>query len=144
MLRDKRKNVLAREPSVIDRMIAECVQLKAEVVSEDERESGRRRILNFGHTIGHAIEAETGYTRFLHGEAVAMGMKGAVYLALSNDKISASDAASILGLIEQYGPVPAADGISAESLLRRLISDILCCRQESDRRKSLAVWSNSP
>jgi 3-dehydroquinate synthase len=123
MLRDRREDVLARSPNVVDRLISECVQLKAEVVSEDEREAGRRRILNFGHTIGHAIEAETGYTRFLHGEAVAMGMKGATYLSLASGKISASDAASVLGLIEQYGPTPDADGISAESVFDRLIHD---------------------
>ncbi len=122
-LRDRRAAVLAQEPGVLDRIIAESVQLKAEVVSEDERETGRRRILNFGHTIGHAIEAETSYTRFLHGEAVAMGMKGAVYLSLANEKISASDAAAVLGLIEQYGPLPDADGISPESLFERLASD---------------------
>ncbi len=123
LLRDSREGVLARDPSLVVRLIAESVQLKAEVVSEDERETGRRRILNFGHTIGHAIEAETGYSRFLHGETVAMGMKGATYLALSNEKIGASDAASILGLIEQYGPVPSAEGISAHRLFDRLASD---------------------
>jgi 3-dehydroquinate synthase len=122
-LRDHREQVLAREPATVDRLITECVQIKAEVVSEDERESGRRRILNFGHTIGHAIEAETGYSRFLHGEAVALGMKGAVYLALSAGKIGASEGASILGMIEQYGPVPSTEGISGERIFERLVSD---------------------
>ena len=55
-------------------MIAELHRVKAEVVSRDEREGGERRILNFGHTIGHALEAETNYRRFLHGEAVGWGM----------------------------------------------------------------------
>ena len=70
--------MLAREPDAVDRIIAESVGIKAEVVSADEREGGLRRILNFGHTFGHALEAETGYTRFLHGEAVAFGMRAAV------------------------------------------------------------------
>jgi 3-dehydroquinate synthase len=62
-------------------IVARCAAIKAEVVSKDERESGLRQILNYGHTIGHAIEAATGYTRFLHGEAVAVGMTGAALMA---------------------------------------------------------------
>ena len=69
--------MLAREPEAIDRIIAESVRIKAEVVSADEREGDLRRILNFGHTFGHALEAETAYPRFLHGEAVAWGMRAA-------------------------------------------------------------------
>ena len=68
--------------------------MKAEVVSSDEREGDLRRILNFGHTFGHALEAETEYTRFLHGEAVAWGMRAAVYLAESRRAISGRRRAS--------------------------------------------------
>ena len=75
--------MVAREPAVVDEIIAESVRIKAEVVSADEREGGMRKILNFGHTFGHALEAETGYSRFLHGEAVAFGMQAAVHLAES-------------------------------------------------------------
>jgi len=73
--------VLARQPEVVERLISECVRIKAEVVSADERESGLRMILNLGHTVGHALEAETGYTRFLHGEAVSFGMRAVTLLA---------------------------------------------------------------
>src|SRR6202041_1732038 len=73
--------VLAREPGIVDRMIASAVRIKAEVVSADEREGDLRRILNFGHTVGHALEAETHYERFLHGEAVAFGMRAASFIA---------------------------------------------------------------
>ena len=66
---------------MVDRMIADSVRIKAEVVSGDEKEGDLRRILNFGHTFGHALEAETDYSRFLHGEAVAWGMKAAALLA---------------------------------------------------------------
>ena len=59
----------------------DSVRMKAEVVSADEREGDLRRILNFGHTFGHALEAETAYARFLHGEAVAFGMRAAAHLA---------------------------------------------------------------
>ena len=73
-----RRAVLAREPATVDRIIAAAVRIKAEVVSADEREGDLRRILNFGHTVGHALEAETRYERFLHGEAVAFGMRAAI------------------------------------------------------------------
>ena len=66
---------------MLDRIIAESVRIKAEVVSADEKEGDLRRILNFGHTVGHALEAETRYQRFLHGEAVAFGMNAATELA---------------------------------------------------------------
>lgn len=65
--------LLAREPEVLEEVVARCCRIKAEVVAEDETESGRRAILNFGHTIGHALEAISGYGRLLHGEAIAIG-----------------------------------------------------------------------
>jgi 3-dehydroquinate synthase len=123
MLAESTAEVLARAPEAIDHLIAESVRIKAEVVSADERESGLRRILNFGHTIGHALEAETGYQRFLHGEAVAFGMRAAVYLAESTGHLSAEASVDILDVIERYGPIPSLEGISAEGLFQRLTSD---------------------
>ena len=76
-----RRRVFAQEPATVDRIIADAVRIKAEVVTADEREGDLRRILNFGHTVGHALEAETQYERFLHGEAVAFGMHAATALA---------------------------------------------------------------
>ncbi len=66
--------VLALDTAVLQHVVRRCCELKAQVVERDERESGERAVLNFGHTIGHALESVTGYTRFLHGEAVAIGM----------------------------------------------------------------------
>jgi 3-dehydroquinate synthase len=117
------KDVLARRPEAVDRIIAESVRMKAEVVSGDEREADLRRILNFGHTFGHALEAETGYTRFLHGEAVAWGMRAAVHLAQHTGHLSAEDAVDILALLDLYGPIPPLHGISADRLLGRLVHD---------------------
>src|SRR5215470_9909525 len=97
--------------------------MKAEVVSADEREGDLRRILDFGHTFGHALEVETGYTRFLHGEAVAWGMRAAVYLAELTGYLSAEDSVDILETIRLYGPIPPLDGILAENLLARLVHD---------------------
>ncbi|MBZ5727545.1 MAG: 3-dehydroquinate synthase [Acidobacteriia bacterium] len=118
-----RDDVLARRPDAVDRIIADAVRMKAEVVSADEREGDVRRMLNFGHTFGHALEAETGYTRFLHGEAVAWGMRAAVHLAQTTGHLSAEDAVDILELLRLYGPIPPLGGIDPGSLLARLVHD---------------------
>jgi 3-dehydroquinate synthase len=115
--------VLAREPEAVDRIIADSVRMKAEVVSSDEKEGDLRRILNFGHTFGHALEAETGYTRLLHGEAVAWGMRAAVYLGEMTGHLSAEDSVEILDIIQLYGGHPPLDGIRAENLAARLVHD---------------------
>jgi len=115
--------VLARNPEAVDRIIADSVRMKCEVVSADEREGDLRRILNLGHTFGHALEAETRYCRFLHGEAVAFGMRAAARLGESAGRLSADDAGRMLELIRRYGPIPSLEGIAAERLLARLVHD---------------------
>jgi len=70
-----------REPDLLGEVVERCVRLKAYVVERDEREQGLRRVLNFGHTVGHALEKVTGYSRLLHGEAVAIGMVVAARLS---------------------------------------------------------------
>jgi len=115
--------VLARKPEAVDHIIAESVRMKCEVVSTDEREGDLRRILNFGHTFGHALESETGYTRFLHGEAVAWGMRAAIFLGEMTGHVSAEDSVEMLETIAGYGPIPPVDGIQPENLLARLVHD---------------------
>jgi 3-dehydroquinate synthase len=115
--------VLAQEPATLERIIAAAVRIKAEVVTADEREGDLRRILNFGHTFGHALEAETRYERFLHGEAVAWGMRAATILAEKTGRLNASDAASIHAVVAKYGPIPELDGIEPTHLAARLRSD---------------------
>jgi 3-dehydroquinate synthase len=121
LLDEQMPAVLAQDPHVVERIIADAVRIKCEVVTADEREGGLRRILNFGHTVGHALEAETRYSRFLHGEAVAFGMRAATVLAerVANLK----DGREIDRVIAKYGPIPALDGITAQSLAKRLVSD---------------------
>ena len=119
----ERDAILCHTPEAVDRIIADSVRVKAEVVTADERESDLRRILNFGHTFGHALEAETAYTRFLHGEAVAFGMRAAVYLAQVTGHLSAEDSVDILQAIEDYGPIPPLAGVSGGNLLARLAHD---------------------
>lgn len=82
--------------------IRECVKIKADVVSRDEREEGVRAVLNYGHTFGHVIENETKYTKYLHGEAVSIGMVMANELANELDLLSVNDVQRIKQLLEQY------------------------------------------
>jgi 3-dehydroquinate synthase len=123
LLASRRDQVLQRTPEVVDELITESVRIKADVVSADEKESDLRRILNFGHTLGHALEAETGYGRFLHGEAVSFGMRAAVNLAESAGVLGDAEGASMRRLIDDYGPIPSLSGIRAEALLARVGND---------------------
>jgi 3-dehydroquinate synthase len=113
---------LRRDPAKLERVIAESVKMKAKVVSADERESGLRRVLNFGHTVGHALEAVTGYRRFLHGEAVAWGMIAATKIAAALDKIDAGSAQRITEAVLGLGPLPRVEA-RGRAILRLLQSD---------------------
>ena len=109
--------VFAREPAVLHPIIAESCRIKADVVGRDELEHGPRRVLNFGHTVGHALEAMTRYRRFLHGEAVALGMLVAAELAVARGALSADDRARLARAIAQMGPLPALADLSAAAAL---------------------------
>lgn len=115
--------VLARSPELLDRIITAAVKIKVDIVNADERESNVRRFLNFGHTVGHAIEAETGYKRFLHGEAIAWGMLAATKLSEICHNISSEDAARIYSTVKRYGPVPPVNDIDPNRLIARLAKD---------------------
>jgi 3-dehydroquinate synthase len=121
-LQQERKAVLQREPKALEWLIAECVQVKADVVGADERERGLRRILNFGHTIGHALEVETAYRRFRHGEAVAWGMIAASSIAAAMGRLDPATAERITATVLAYGPLPSVE-VSGHALVRRLAAD---------------------
>jgi 3-dehydroquinate synthase len=123
LLEQQRDEVLALAPAVTDELIAAAVRIKAEVVTADEREGDLRRILNFGHTIGHAIEAETAYVRLLHGEAVGWGMLAATRLAELTGTLKGKEADRIARVICSYGPLPAINDLHPDRLLARLSSD---------------------
>jgi 3-dehydroquinate synthase len=122
-LEQRRAEALAGDPSVNESIIAAAVRIKAEVVSADEREGDLRRILNFGHTVGHALEAETRYASLLHGEAVAFGMIAATLLASRVAGLAEDEADRIVRVIDSYGPIPDVAGIDPERLYARLQSD---------------------
>jgi 3-dehydroquinate synthase len=115
--------LVRRDPRALDFTIPRCVRIKASVVSRDEREASLRKILNFGHTLGHALEAATGYRRFRHGEAVAWGMMAAARLGVTTGRTSESDARRIIRLVARVGPLPAVGGIGAGTLRRMAASD---------------------
>lgn len=101
-LAENRPAILGLDPAVVVPMIRRCCEMKASVVERDEREGGLRRILNFGHTIGHAVEAASGY-QLIHGFAVAIGMRAVADLAVRCGVADPATAASIRGLLQQYG-----------------------------------------
>jgi 3-dehydroquinate synthase len=109
--------IFARDADVVTEMVAESCRIKARIVSADERESGLRRVLNFGHTIGHALEAVTRYRRYRHGEAVAYGMLAALALGSARGVTPLAVRDQVSALITQLGPLPpVADLVSREVL----------------------------
>lgn len=102
-LEQRRNEILKLNREALKYIIKRSCEIKAEIVSKDERESGLRSILNYGHTIGHAIETVTGYKRFLHGEAVAIGMYIEARLAQMLNLIDNSEVLRIKSLIDSYG-----------------------------------------
>jgi 3-dehydroquinate synthase len=98
--------VLGRDPKALEKVIAASIRMKAGVVNRDERENGLRMILNFGHTVGHALEQATSYRVLLHGEAVAWGMIAALYLARDRGTITAGQFERLERLVHLYGPLP--------------------------------------
>ena len=92
-----------REPAALEKMVARCCAIKADVVAQDEREAGARAVLNFGHTLGHALEKATGYSGLLHGEAVALGMPFALAWSIEAKGFSPKDAGRVIFLLHKFG-----------------------------------------
>ncbi len=95
--------LVARDPAALAHVVKRCCEIKAWVVGQDERESGLRAILNFGHTFGHAIEAGLGYGQWLHGEAVACGMVMAAHLSQRLGLVDAFFVNRLIRLIQKAG-----------------------------------------
>jgi 3-dehydroquinate synthase len=117
------KAVFARDPAVLVPAIVESCRIKADVVSKDEREGGLRRILNYGHTVGHALEAVTKYRRFRHGEAIAYGMLAAADLAVARGLLAAGDRQALAQLITQLGPLPPVADLPITEVLEAVRRD---------------------
>ena len=115
--------IFAREPAALMPIIAESCTIKARVVEQDERESGPRRALNFGHTAGHALEAVTKYRRFRHGEAVAYGMLIAADLAVRRGALPSEARDALAALITRMGPLPPLSDLPAAQVLEAVARD---------------------
>ena len=116
--------ILARNLELLETVVARSLALKAAVVSADEREDGLRKTLNFGHTIGHAIEASAGYGNYFHGEVVAIGMAAAARLSSAYSGFSADDASRLQRLLERAGlPIAMPPNWRSEEFLRALSLD---------------------
>ena len=122
-LEEKIERLVARERAALDFAIVRCIQAKASVVSRDERESGLREILNFGHTFAHAFETATNYRTYLHGEAVGWGMIAAARLAVGAGLLAAAQAARIEALVRRVGTLPALPAQKPERLIAIMGSD---------------------
>lgn len=115
--------LMQRDRDALGLLIPRNVQIKARVVSRDERESGLREILNFGHTFAHALESVTHYRRYQHGEAVAWGMMAAAFLGHELHLTSAEDVSRIVSLIARLGPLPPWPSVSPTALVKAMRSD---------------------
>lgn len=118
----KAETILRRDRKAVERIIVDSVRVKAAVVAADEKESDLRRILNFGHTVGHALESATRYGHFLHGEAVGWGMIAASSIARDAGVCEDDTAAGIRSAVLAYGPLPPVP-CSADDVLTRLSAD---------------------
>jgi len=101
-LRENKEKIMAHNTLALEELIKYCCELKASVVNKDEREAGLRAILNFGHTIGHAIEKSYNYTNVNHGEAVAIGMRGAFFIARKKGLVDNEYSQKCIDLLEYY------------------------------------------
>jgi 3-dehydroquinate synthase len=113
---------MARDTSVLEEMVVESIRIKAEVVEKDERESGLRSILNYGHTVGHAVEAVSGF-RLKHGYTVAIGMMAAARISSRMGMLEESDTARLEDVIRKAGlPVTMPD-LDIEEVMQAMKHD---------------------
>jgi 3-dehydroquinate synthase len=122
-MRDTLPAIFARDSAALAPLVAESCRIKARVVSADERESGLRRILNFGHTVGHALEAATKYKRFRHGEAIGYGMLAALAIGVARGITPKSLGEEVDALITRLGPLPPVADIPASEVLTAITRD---------------------
>jgi len=115
--------VFDHDSTIATSIVSDCCRIKADVVMSDEREAGPRRVLNFGHTVGHALEAVTRYRRFLHGEAVAYGMLAAAHISAARGLFPSDDHAQLRDLIVRMGPLPAVADLRTRDLIAAIERD---------------------
>jgi 3-dehydroquinate synthase len=122
-LEQNMEKLLRKDRDALEYLIPRCVEIKADVVSRDERESGLREILNFGHTFGHALESVTKYRRYLHGEAVAWGMIAAALVGRELGITRNDDVSRVVSLIRRIGKMPDWPRVGPKILIAAMLSD---------------------
>jgi 3-dehydroquinate synthase len=115
--------VLNRNLSTMTAIVRRCTRIKAEIVARDEQEAGTRRVLNFGHTIGHALETATGYQRFRHGFCISVGMVAETLLALKMELIESPTLERLEKLLDRLGLPRAADDIDIDRIMNAMTQD---------------------
>jgi 3-dehydroquinate synthetase len=115
--------LLARERSALIYAVRRCCELKARVVAADERETGERALLNFGHTFGHAIEGGMGYGSWLHGEAISAGMVMAAELSFLSGSIGKGDAERVRALLARAGLPVKGPALTPDRMLELMAVD---------------------
>ncbi|MGP1366723.1 MAG: 3-dehydroquinate synthase [Schwartzia sp. (in: firmicutes)] len=122
-LEEKADRVRQRDRSVLRAIVRRSCEIKAAVVGQDEREAGPRRILNFGHTLGHAVEKETGYVRYNHGEAVAIGMMGAAFISASLGLVEQTTVERLASLLTRLSLPIMAEGCAVDPIYADIFHD---------------------
>jgi len=115
--------IFAHNITALVPLVAECCRIKAEIVGRDERESGPRRALNFGHTVGHALEAITKYRRFRHGEAIAYGMIAAARISARRGLMTEDEYEALQDLVRHMGPLPLVTDLRGGDVLDAITHD---------------------
>jgi 3-dehydroquinate synthase len=115
--------LLRLEPEMTGKVVAWSARIKAQVVSEDEREKGKRIILNFGHTLAHGLEAATEYSLFLHGEAVSIGMVAAAMISHRSGMLAQDSLVRIRAVLKQFKLPVDCKGVSVQSVLSSMQFD---------------------
>lgn len=121
-LKENKNAIRSQEREIVAEMIAKCCEFKAEVVSQDEKEQGLREILNFGHTIGHAIETLKEF-ELVHGECVGIGMIAALYLSYKKGYLTMEEVSDVKELLQFFQIPVKAEGLQREAVYQQLFLD---------------------
>jgi 3-dehydroquinate synthase len=123
-LEKKSASILRRDDKILSKAVTTCSAIKARVVEEDEKDHGKRLILNFGHTLGHALEAASGFTLYRHGEAVAIGMLFAAKVSVKLGLVKEKDMHRLSGVLSCFGlPVQIKERMDGKVLLKFMRAD---------------------
>ena len=117
------KRILDRSPEHMERLVARCAAIKADVVTRDEKEGDLRRVLNLGHTVGHGLEAAAGFRKLKHGEAVGYGMIAAVRISKAMGRMSSTDVEQAESTIRAIGALPQLADLKVKSVMEAMQHD---------------------